>query len=138
MNNAMTMTQMSSTALLRFQCLFVITLAACSTPNYLPGEARQDERDAEKMVIQAGVCPNAAEVLRSTRFPRDAASQGIESGTAIIEFVVSVDGEKQGTSVVQSSHPAFGAAALEAGSKIRCSPRAKPVRVRVPFRFILQ
>jgi TonB family protein len=123
---------------MRFRYLLVMTLAGCASPSYLPGSASQDERAADKMALQASVCPNAADVLRSTRFPKEAATQGVESGTAVIEFMVAADGQKQGTSVVQTSHPAFGAAALEAAQKIRCAPRAQPVRVRLPFRFILQ
>lgn len=93
---------------------------------------------AAPVPMAAGVvCSNYASVMGDVAYPREAQRAGIEKGEAVVQFVVTANGELKDARVVRSTHPAFARAGLRIVSEYKCQGRGHDVLVEVPFGFQL-
>ncbi len=118
--------------------LLCLLLAACASPGHTPSPDYRTITPPRAESFRFGICPNATEVFSNIAFPAQASRDGVASGTAVVQFVVGVDGRTQEATVVEASHPVFGEAAVLAIAKFQCLPREHPVTVKIPFAFQLK
>ena len=81
------------------------------------------------------LCPGATDVLASARFPVNA-SADINKGTVEVDFTIRTDGSVADAAVHSSSDPSFEPAAVDAVSKLSCSPQSSDRRLRLPVDFV--
>jgi len=84
------------------------------------------------------VCPNAQEVFKSARYPSGALAALLKTGTVLVEFTLTADGEVTDVRAVQATDEIFAAEAVATVKRLKCSGQGKRVRVRVPFGFRLE
>jgi outer membrane biosynthesis protein TonB len=116
----------------------VALLGACTAP--VQKQPEPVPRPVEK-VDSTGprardVCPNYADAMRSSVYPRDAINRGLQQGSVVVEFTV----ERTVTTnirVVRASDPAFAKAGLAIVGNFDCDAGSStPVTLTVPFTFM--
>jgi len=80
-------------------------------------------------------CPMIQEVLQEVGYPRQALSDGIYKGEAVVAFTILRDGQTSDWSVASASDPIFGEAALAAIRRLRCNPRETDLRATQKITF---
>jgi len=84
------------------------------------------------------VCPNVQTVLGDSAYPRDAQRQGIEKGSAVIEWVVGPAGEIKSVRTVSSSHAIFARQSTRLLNEYKCVGQGRDVTVRQEFNYKLE
>ena len=121
-----------------------MVLSGCSTIDR-PAEAKPKEGATITLTAVALDNVDRAAVLMmlpNPEYPPDLRKAGV-TGSAIISFVVEIDGRTSELVVKTATHPDFGTAALAALKRARFRPASvggRPVRVRMemPLRFPMQ
>jgi len=87
-------------------------------------------------VASVGVaCPNVQTVLGDSGFPREAQRQGLEQGSAVVEFTVTASGEIKNPRVVSASNQIFGRNSIRLLGSYKCIGQGRDVTVRQEFNY---
>jgi len=113
----------------------VIILSGCSTTDHSPGDK---PREGATTVVNATTFDTVDQravlmMLPNPEYPPELKKAGI-TGSAVVSFVVEVDGRTSEWTIKTATHPEFGTAALAAIRRAKFRPASiggKPVRVRM-------
>ena len=112
-------------------------LAGCSMP---PPTIRSTAIVGRGRAIEevSNACPNAAQLLSTAGYPRQAAVTGIERGSVTMAFDVSPSGDVQNISVVNATNPIFAETAIATVSRFKCLPVSEVLHLRIGFGYVLR
>ena len=89
--------------------------------------------------VTAGVaCSNYRTAMGDAAYPRRARQQGIDHGSALIQFTLEPDGSVADVRPVQASSPIFADSSMAIVRQLRCEGQGRAVIVRVPFDYRLE
>jgi protein TonB len=80
-------------------------------------------------------CPNVQTVLGDSGYPREALRQGIEQGSAVVEWTVTASGEIKNPRVISSSNQIFGRNSIRLIGAYKCIGQGRDVTVRQEFNY---
>ena len=89
-------------------------------------------------VSAAVVCSNFATVMGDAAFPKEAIRQGLERGSAVIQFTLSASGELRDIKTISASHPIFARNSIRLVGEYKCQAQGRDVLVQVPFGYKLE
>ncbi len=81
------------------------------------------------------VCPNVLTVMGDAGYPRDAQRQGLERGSAVVEWIVTASGEIKNVRTVSSSNPIFARQSVKLIGAYKCVGQGRDVTVRQEFSY---
>lgn len=84
------------------------------------------------------VCDNYRAVMLYEGFPREAMERNLETGSAVVQFTLTAEGEVTEVRAIESTDPVFAAAAIRTVEQYRCRGIGRSVKVRVPFQYRLE
>ena len=102
------------------------------TPPAPPGPAQAAP------VSASVVCSNFATVMGDAAFPKEAIRQGLEKGSAVIQFTLSANGELKDIKTISASHPIFARNSIRLVGEYKCQAQGRDVLVQVPFGYKLE
>jgi protein TonB len=82
-------------------------------------------------------CPNVGAIAASLSdsFQQLADNDGINTGSVVVEFSLSADGQISNAHIISASIPDLAALALQGVRKLRCTGQGQPMTLRAPFSF---
>jgi protein TonB len=93
---------------------------------------------APVQVTAAVACSNYNTVMGEAAFPKEAIRQGIEKGTATVQFLLTASGEIKDIKAVSSSNALFARASVKVVGEYKCAGQGRDVIVQVPFSYKLE
>ena len=84
------------------------------------------------------VCPNVQTVMGNSGYPRDATKQGLEKGSAVVEWIVTAAGEIKNVRAVSASNPIFARQSVKLIGDYKCVGQGRDVTVRQEFSYKLE
>lgn len=94
---------------------------------------------APPRVVTAGMaCPNHQTVMGESAFPREAVRQGIESGEAVVRFIVGANGQIRSVETIRATNPIFARQSVRLVGEFKCVGQGQDVVITVPFGYKLQ
>lgn len=129
---------MKSIRSLAVACTLLVSVLQNSSASDAPAAPEQIESFSLKEADQA---PKVKQPQARPKYPRDMRRANI-SGSVVVQFIVSKEGNVIDAKAVKSSHPEFIDAAVEAVSKWKYEPalkdgRAVNCRMMIPIQFNL-
>ncbi|MEO7056260.1 MAG: TonB family protein [Caldimonas sp.] len=104
-----------------------------------PPPAPPPPAPAPPKTVTAGVaCPNYATVVGQTVYPVQARRDGLEAGSALIQFTLKANGQVTDIRTLRATHPVFARASRRVVAKLQCNGQGHDVLVQVPFGYRLQ
>ncbi len=82
-------------------------------------------------------CPNVGAIAASLSdsFQQLADNDGINTGSVVVEFSLSADGQISNAHIISATIPDLGALALQGVQNLRCNGQGQPMILRAPFSF---
>jgi protein TonB len=84
------------------------------------------------------VCPNAPTALGDAGFPREAQRQGLEKGSAVIEWTVTAAGEIKNPKIISSTNQIFARQSVRIMGDYKCVGQGRDVVVRQQFDYKIE
>jgi lipoprotein NlpI len=84
--------------------------------------------------VDSRFCPNEYEILGDAEFPDEAKHLYLENGEALVQFVISADGQVTGVAT-KASHKVFADYATSIVNRLECVGIGRDVHVLMPFGF---
>ena len=86
--------------------------------------------------VAVGVaCPNVQTVMGESGYPREALRQGLEKGSAIVEWTVTAAGEIKNVRAVGSTNQIFARQSIRLIGDYKCVGQGRDVTIRQEFNY---
>jgi protein TonB len=84
------------------------------------------------------VCPNVQTVMGDSGFPREAQRQGLERGSAVVEWIVTAAGEIKNVRTVSATNQIFARQSVRLIADYKCVGQGRDVTVRQEFNYKME